>query len=263
MSEAASASGAATTLDAFHRGRFWLVQPERSGHRAGLDAMLLAAAVPDTFDGHAADLGAGPGAAGLAVISRCPKASVTLVERAPEMAQMARETLRLEQNRHLRDRADVIEADVTTSAQNRAQAGLQDNQFDFIVMNPPFNSGSDRATPNELKRDAHVMDAEMWEKWLRTAAATARPGAGLALIARPESLADILAAISGRSGAAELMTIHPREAGPAIRIVLRARFGSRKRLSIVPPLVVHEPDGNRFTQRTDDICNGLQSLFGD
>ena len=32
----------AHTVDAFHRGRFWLVQPAKSGHRAGMDAMMLA-----------------------------------------------------------------------------------------------------------------------------------------------------------------------------------------------------------------------------
>ena len=30
------------TLDAFHRGAFWLVQPARRGHRAGTDAMFVA-----------------------------------------------------------------------------------------------------------------------------------------------------------------------------------------------------------------------------
>ncbi|TIT88992.1 MAG: methyltransferase, partial [Mesorhizobium sp.] len=52
----------AHTVDAFHRGRFWLVQP-RSGHRAGMDAMMLAAAVPSSFAGRLADFGAGAGAA--------------------------------------------------------------------------------------------------------------------------------------------------------------------------------------------------------
>ncbi|MER2534685.1 MAG: hypothetical protein ABTQ31_05920, partial [Rhizobiaceae bacterium] len=46
----------ASTLDAFHRGRFWLVQPDRRGHRAGTDAMMLAAAVPSGFGGRLADL---------------------------------------------------------------------------------------------------------------------------------------------------------------------------------------------------------------
>ncbi|RUX04971.1 methyltransferase, partial [Mesorhizobium sp. M2A.F.Ca.ET.037.01.1.1] len=64
----------AHTVDAFHRGRFWLVQPSQGGHRAGMDAMMLAAAVPSRFSGRLADFGAGAGAAALAVLSRCPSA---------------------------------------------------------------------------------------------------------------------------------------------------------------------------------------------
>ena len=47
-----------TTVDAFHRGAFLLAQPAGRGHRAGLDAMILAAAVPSGFTGRLADLGA-------------------------------------------------------------------------------------------------------------------------------------------------------------------------------------------------------------
>src|SRR5690606_25555249 len=70
--------------DAFHRGGFYLVQPLR-GHRAGSVAMMLAAAVPSGFSGRLADLGAGAGAAGLAVASRCPGAHVVLIEREAGM----------------------------------------------------------------------------------------------------------------------------------------------------------------------------------
>ena len=79
----------ATTVDAFHRGNFWLVQPKGAGHRAGMDAMMLAAAVPSGFAGRLADFGAGAGAAGLAVASRCPGARIVLVENAPEMLGFA------------------------------------------------------------------------------------------------------------------------------------------------------------------------------
>src|SRR5690606_91638 len=78
------------TLDAFHRGAFWLVQPARRGHRAGVDAMMLAAAVPGSFAGKLADLGSGAGAAGLAVAARCPCSTVTLIDRSPEMLDYAR-----------------------------------------------------------------------------------------------------------------------------------------------------------------------------
>jgi tRNA1(Val) A37 N6-methylase TrmN6 len=152
---------------------------------------------------------------------------------------------------------------VTQGGKARTAAGLADNAFDFVIMNPPFNAGNDRATPDALKKTAHVMDEGLWESWLRTAAAIAGPGGGLALIARPESLADILLALKGRFGGIQLMAIHPRPDKEAIRIILRARRGSRKRMSIAPPLVLHGPAGNRFTERVDDICNGAQSLFGD
>ena len=44
-----------TTVDAFHRGGFHLVQPAKGAHRSGVDATIVAAAVPDGFAGMLAD----------------------------------------------------------------------------------------------------------------------------------------------------------------------------------------------------------------
>lgn len=250
------------TLDAFHRGGFRLAQPS-GGHRAGMDAMMLAAAVPGGFAGELADFGAGAGAAGLAVAARCASARVTLVERDPDMAAFARLTLDLPDNAHLSVRARLIVADVTLAGKARAAAGLADNAFDFVFMNPPFNSASDRETPDRLKRAAHVMEDGVFERWLRSAAAVTRPRGGLALIARPQSLADILAALDGRYGAARILPILPRADMAAIRIVVRAVRGSRAALALEPPLVLHEAGSDRFSPRADAINNGQASLFGD
>ncbi|MCT8998610.1 tRNA1(Val) (adenine(37)-N6)-methyltransferase [Chelativorans intermedius] len=251
------------TVDAFHRGRFHLVQPAERGHRAGLDAMLLAGAVPRAFCGQLADLGAGAGAAGLAVAARCPQAQVKLVERAAEMAACARRSLALAENAALAPRITVVEADVTLPGRARRQAGLGDNAFDFVVMNPPFNTARDRATPDALRRQAHVMEEGLFERWLRTAAAIARPGAGLAIIARPASLEEILAALRGRFGAARVLAVHPRPQAAAIRVLLRAKKGARGALALMPPLVLHGPDGQGFTERAEAIINGRETLFAD
>ncbi|TWG89614.1 tRNA1(Val) A37 N6-methylase TrmN6 [Mesorhizobium sp. J18] len=250
------------TLDAFHRGAFWLVQPARRGHRAGVDAMMLAAAVPGSFSGRLADLGSGAGAAGFAVVARCRASSVTLVDRSPEMLEFARRSLALEQNEDLRNRIDILEADVTLAGKERNAAGLEDRSFDFAIMNPPFNAGVDRATPDALKRLAHVMDDDLFERWIRTATAIVKPRGGLALIARPGSLHAILMAMAGRFGNAEILPVHPREDAAAIRIVVRARAGARGGLSVRPPLFLHGK-GDSFTARADDINNGRASLFGD
>ncbi|MCO6392066.1 methyltransferase [Aliihoeflea aestuarii] len=251
------------TIDAFHRGRFHLVQPSGRGHRAGLDAMILAASVPSGFAGRVADLGAGAGGAGLAVLARCDGASVRLVEREPEMAGFARRTLALPENAMLSTRADLLVADVTLRGNARHEAGLGDNSCGFAIMNPPFNEARDRASPDTLRVAAHVMNSTMFADWVRTAAAIVRPGGGLAIIARPASLAEILAAIDGRFGSAELIAIHPRPGKAAIRIVLRAWRGRRGALSILAPLHLHHAAGNGFTETADAIINGRATLFGD
>lgn len=248
------------SLDAFHRGRFVLVQPTR-GHRAGMDALVLAAALPGGFSGRVADLGAGTGAAGLAVLSRCPAASALLVEREPEMVDAARLTLARPENRAFSGRAEVLAADVELTGAARTEAGLGNSSADAVIMNPPFNASDDRASADGLRRGAHVLRPGLIDAWVRTAAAIARPGAWFAMIARPASLKDALHALDGRFGAIELAGVHPRPADDAIRFVIRGRKGSRAALKLCPPLVLHGAEGNGFTQRADDILNGRRGLF--
>lgn len=251
------------SIDAFHRGRFFLAQPRHGGHRSGMDAMMLAAAVPSGFDGLVADLGAGAGGAALAVLARCPRARALLVEREPAMAEFARRTLALEANAELAARASLLVADVALAGRARIDAGLADRGVDLAIMNPPFNEAHDRQTPDGLRKAAHVMDEGLLERWIRTAAAILTPSGGIALIARPQSLPEILAALAGRFGGLEIKPVHPRPDADAIRVVVRGRRGSRRAMRLVMPLVLHEADGNRFTAEADAICNGLASLFCD
>lgn len=228
-----------------------------------MDALILAACVPGGFAGAVADLGAGAGAAGLAVLSRCAHAGATLIEREPEMVEAARLTLALPQNARLAGRASLTSADVELTGRARIAAGLPDNAFDFAIMNPPFNSAGDRATPDALRRSAHVMTEGLLETWIRTAAAIVKPDGAFAIIARPVSLAAVLTSIERRFGGAEIVLVHPRPDAEAIRFVLRARRGSRARLAFAPPLVLHEATGNALSFRADAIVNGETGMFGD
>ena len=259
----AGAGADTETVDAFHRGRFSVVQPRGRGHRSGMDAMMLAAAVPGSFAGRLADLGAGAGAAGLAVASRCPNACVLLVENSPEMAAFARKSIALDENSHLAGRAEVLEADVSLAGPARSAAGLGDGAFDFAIMNPPFNPAHDRSTPDALKQQAHVMAGDLLDKWVRTAAAIVKPRGGVAAIVRPVSLPALLDALRGRFGGVEIVPVHPRVDQPAIRVIVRAVRGSRKALSLHPPLMLHGPTGHGHAPRADLVCNGRASLFDD
>ncbi|MDR9812554.1 tRNA1(Val) (adenine(37)-N6)-methyltransferase [Rhizobium hidalgonense] len=246
----------AETIDAFHRGAFHLLQPKGRGHRAGMDAMLLAALVADDRPVRVADLGAGAGAAGLAVAARLAKAQVVLFERSAEMADYARRSILLPENAHLAGRASVVEADVTLTAKARNDTGLIDESFHHVIMNPPFNDAGDRRTPDALKAEAHAMTDGLFESWLRTAGAIMIPGGQLSLIARPQSIAEIITACGRRFGGIEITAIHPRPGENAVRILVTGIKGSRARLSLRAPLVMHEEGSHKFSPLVDDFNNG-------
>lgn len=249
------------TVDVFHRGGFYLVQPRLGGHRSGMDAMLLAGLVPTGFKGKVVDLGAGAGAAGFAVAARCKDAQITLVERSAFMLEYAKKSKAHLENSYLTDRIEIIAADVTLRGQERINAGLMDNAFDFAIMNPPFNFASDRQTPDNLKAEAHVMPKDMFENWIRTATAIVKPSGYLGLIARPQSLGEILQALDGRFGDIKLIPLHPRKDLPAIRIFIHAKRGSKAPLSFLPALIMHQDNNQAFSPKVDVINNGRASFW--
>jgi tRNA1(Val) A37 N6-methylase TrmN6 len=244
------------TVDAFHFGAFHIVQPKGRGHRAGMDAMLLAAMVARSGPIRVADLGAGAGAAGMGVAARLREARVSLYEYAPEMVDYCRRSVAHPDNAALADRLEVIAADVTLRGKARVEAGLADDVFDQVIMNPPFNDASDRRAPDRLRSQAHAMHEGLFEAWIRTAGAILKPGGEMALIARPESIAEIIEACGRRFGGIEITFLHPREGESAIRLLLSAVKGSRARLTIRSPIFMHPEGSHRFVPFVDDLNNG-------
>ena len=106
------------TEDRWLGGRLALVQPRR-GHRVGTDAALLAAAA-GTPEGRIADVGAGVGAVGLALIRQSAGAFADLIEVDPELARLA--GINAARN-GLEERARVLSLDVLKPRERR-EAGL-------------------------------------------------------------------------------------------------------------------------------------------
>ena len=141
------------TEDAFLGGRLCLRQP-KSGHRAGHDALLLAAATRACPGDRVVDFGAGVGAAGLAVARRVPAIKLVLVEIDAGLAGLARDNAACNAIS-----ADVRVLDVTAAADTLAAAGLSADSADVVLMNPPFNDAArHRASPDRARAIAHVAD---------------------------------------------------------------------------------------------------------
>jgi tRNA1(Val) A37 N6-methylase TrmN6 len=250
MAERAYA-GATATQDQFLGGRLLLRQPAQ-GHRAGSDAVLLAAAAPQQISGRALDVGAGVGAAGLALAALRQDLAFGLIEKDPDLAALACENLRAN---GFAEHGAVHATDVLDRASRQA-GGLADAAAGLIITNPPFlDEKTSRASPDAGKRMAHVMPAGVrLEDWIASCLSLLAEGGVLVMIHRPEALPAMLAGLAGQAGEVMLKPIQPQIGKPAVRLLLRAKKGSRGPLAIAAPLVLHE--GPRFTAEAEALHRG-------
>jgi tRNA1(Val) A37 N6-methylase TrmN6 len=249
-----------TTVDAFLGGRVEAVQPARGHHRSGLDAVILAAALAGTVRGRVADLGAGAGVAGLSLAARAPRASVVLVEREAELVAYARQALGRPANAAFAARVEVVCADLLTGTSRKA-AGLAPASFDHALMNPPFHdSGRVRASPDDLRARAHVLEEGGLDAWFRAAAALVRPQGTLAAILPADRLPVVLQACEGRFGGLAVLPLHPRADDAAVRVLVRGAKGSRAPIRLLPGLVLHGEMGSAFRSGPAAILRDGASL---
>lgn len=228
----------ATSEDAVLGGRLVLRQPLR-GHRFGHDAILLAAAVPAQAGERAVELGAGVGAAGLALARRVEGLEVTLVEIDPALAALARENA---VRNGLAARVRTACLDVAASADAYAAAGLSPGSVDRVLMNPPFNPPQN-PSPDHGRRMARSASHETAAVWLGAAARLLRPSGGVTLIWRADGLAEVLAALVSDFGAISILPIHPKPGMAAIRVLVRATKGRGPSLALLPGFVLADAEG--------------------
>ena len=210
------------TEDAFLGGRLRLRQP-KSGHRAGHDAMLLAAATPAHQGDRVVDFGAGVGAAGLALAKRVTGINLVLVEIDQGLAGLARGNAAANAIS-----ADVIVLDVTAAADAFAAAGLAPDSADVVLMNPPFNDAArHRASPDQARKIAHVATATTLESWVHASRRVLKSGGVLSLIWRADGLAEVLAALGRGFGSLAILPVHGDATQPAIRVLIRAVKGGK------------------------------------
>lgn len=239
------------TDDVFLGGGLSILQP-RSGYRAGIDAVLLAATAPAGAGiGHRIlDLGSGVGTVGLCLARRIDAAHVTLLEFQPELAELARRNV---DRNALAARARVIEADIGAAPALLAAAGLKPDSFDHALANPPFHAEGRGTPPPDLsKAAAHAMAADSLERWARVMARFVAPGGFATMIHKADALGEILAAFESRFGGVRVLPIHPRSGEPAIRVVVRGIKGSRAPMQLLPGFVLHGGAGG-FTPAADAI----------
>src|SRR5699024_870061 len=104
---------------------------------------------------------------------------------------------------------------------------LAANQFDFIIMNPPYNNSSSNQSIYGLRALAHVKTSNLFELWLRTAACCLKAKGKIAIIAKAYSIHEILNACHKRFGAINIYPIYPHEKADNLRLLFVAQKNAR------------------------------------
>jgi tRNA1(Val) A37 N6-methylase TrmN6 len=235
-----------TTTDRFLGGRITL-QQSAHGFRAGLDAVVLAAAVPAMPGDHVLELGAGCGTSSLCLAARVNNCSIIGVEIDHDLVTLA--SINARQN-GMEERVQFIQGDVLGLPRTLKK------EFSHVFANPPFHPERHPASPN-ISRDRAKRDSSMLGDWLRAGLKRVGPKGTLTMIVRADRLLELLP--DAPEGGVILFPLWPRAGEAARRAILQVRKGSQSPMLVLPGLVLHEEDG-QFTGDADAVLRGISAL---
>lgn len=206
----------AFTEDTFLNGKVTVFQPAK-GFRAGMDSVLLAAALDSGAKGEALEFGCGSGGALLPAAYRLPDMRFTGLEIDPRAAQLARRGVAAN---GFEDRVEIVAGDVGVIPPARQ------NRFDVVFSNPPYFSEGTIRAPSEGKTAAYV-ESLLLKDWINAMLFALRPKGTFVMIHRAAELARILAVIERQVGEITVLPVRPYPNAEAKRVIVRARKGLR------------------------------------
>ena len=231
------------SAERFLNGRVIARQPE-TGFRAGLDAVMLAAAVPD--GAAALELGAGAGTASLCLAARLKDIVITGLEIDPGLVALANENAG----------ANGVASRVRFAAANIFALPLEfKRDYDCVFLNPPFHG--EGQSPPDPERARALMDDGTLPAWLEAGMKRVVSGGSLTAILRADRLNEALAALPLTG--VTVLPLWPKAGEPARRALVQARKGSRAPFRLLQGLVLHEGTG-AYTRDADAILRGESAL---
>jgi len=222
-------------------------QPE-TGFRSGLDAVMLAAAIPARSGETVLELGAGAGTASLCLMARVPGLDLTGVEIDPALIALANGNAATNGTPEARFAAADIFALPPELKRDYAQ----------VFCNPPFH-GEGHAPPDAARARA-LKEGEAGRQfvdWLRVGLQRTVSGGFFTAILRADRLDEALTVLGGQGAA--IFPLWPRAGAAAKRVIVQVRKASRAPLVLLPGLVLHRESG-AWTEEADAVLRRGMAL---
>lgn len=212
-------------------GRVKILQPVK-GYRVSSDAVLLAALAPQAK--RVLDLGTGYGQVALCLSARLPETEITGVELLPEVADIARRNVVLNEKK-----IEIVTADVRDVNLGK--------KFDLILVNPPYRQTQTHTlSPNAAQNYANYeMDGVGLRDWVRAAARHLAPEGAALFIYDAARRGDLRRALEEEGlRRYKLLPIAPREGEKPLRFAVWAQSSPYPEESVLTPLFLHDAKGS-------------------
>lgn len=235
------------------RGKVTLIQPKKGFH-ASVDTVLLAAAVPARARHKVLDVGCGVGSAGLCVFSRVKGVSLTGLEVQPDIADLARLNMTLN---NLGTKGQVITGDLRTCKD------LPQDAFDQVLMNPPYAEGGVHIPSPDKKRHVSLDESgsgAALSDWIKYGHRRLKTGGTLTLIHRADRLDDILSELSKNNWFGDIVVypLWPKKGIAAKRAIVSARKGRKGGLTMAAGMVLHKENGDYTAEAQRVLSKGME-----
>ncbi len=208
------------TDDGFLDNRLKVLQP-RKGYRAGLDTVMVAAAIPAKPGDHVFEAGIGTGVAALCLAKRVPGIRITGVEINPDYAALA------EENAARNGFKDSIEVVTGNMAGLDPTGPFAPASFDHAFANPPYREAGKYRTPeNKGRRTAYVIDIKGIQTWIHNLVSLVGDGGTITMILPSELDAAFRRQSHVRDHCLSIRPLLPREGEAPRRLLYQLRKGA-------------------------------------
>lgn len=212
----------------------------------GVDAVLLANFADVKKNDAVLDLGTGTGIIPILLAGKTEARSIVGLEIQTAMQEMACRSVKLN---NLEQKITIVEGDIKNASR---QLGL--SKFNVVVSNPPYmNSGGGHVNPSNSKAIARHEILCTLEDVVRESSKLLKPGGQLAIVHRPERLADIIWHM--RNFGIEpkyIRFVHPSPYKKANLLLIKGTRGGNPQLKMMDPLYVYDENG-RYSDEINKI----------
>ena len=238
-----------TSRDFFLKGSLEIIQPIK-GYRAGIDAVLLAAAAQKCNAPQICELGAGVGTALLSLLKRKNDNALNAL------------ALEIDTQTYSYLNENICQNGFENMVQTKNIDGLIpkleiENKFDLVVSNPPFfDDNSKIRDPDESRQKAYIIGAPLL-KWIKSMLRLCHSKGDILIIHRADRVYDIIHALQNRAGDIRILPIHPKTGENANRVLVRAKKSSKAPMQILPALYMRDSENSEnYFKEIDEMCNG-------